>query len=260
MILNGLSGCKVEFVNIDESCYVRKTSSSVDYNSRLRSQVQKQTKLNSTSFRCPMIIQEGFVSDLYFVDMEYIGGLNFSDYVDLNHIDDSKTLFNKMLDKIEFGIELQSDKDIIHRKLLSLRDKIEGRNLIFDFLFQNIPEKLPISDTHGDLTFENVIISHDRSIFLIDFLDSFIETPYIDLAKIHQELELFWSMRNKILNTSFVIKYDILRTIFNERLKHVKQQTFIFFTIVNLLRILPYAKTKETLLINQKLDEWEKKL
>ena len=45
--------------------------------------------------------------------------------------------------------------------------------------------EIPLGPCHGDLTTSNVLFAHDSSaIALVDFLDSFLESPLVDLAKL----------------------------------------------------------------------------
>ena len=59
----------------------------------------------------------------------------------------------------------------------------------FDFSF------VPRSSCHGDLTLENIIVTTNNELYLIDFLDSFYDSWMIDIAKLLQDLELKWSYR-----------------------------------------------------------------
>ena len=46
---------------------------------------------------------------------------------------------------------------------------------------------------HGDLTFSNLLVNaKSRRIALFDFLDSFVESPLQDLAKLRQDTAYFW--------------------------------------------------------------------
>ena len=54
---------------------------------------------------------------------------------------------------------------------------------------------IPIGFCHGDLTFSNIMFAlDDNQVGLIDFLDSFIETPLIDLVKLRQDTHFHWTI------------------------------------------------------------------
>ena len=263
--LNGLSGCIVELYKDSSSYVVKKTSANLEYNDRLISQILKQKEFNSIQFLKPEILSENVNEDgRYYVFMEYISGINFYDYVDASSIAQSKKILKLLVGNImnDFGDESVIDTTPIIEKIESLQEKINGYNDIFSYLLSNVPTKLPLKNTHGDLTFENIIISDDQNIYLIDFLDSFVETPYIDLAKLNQEFELKWSIRNKEVTNNLIIKYNYLKTIYNELIQTTKIDSNIlnFFTILNLLRILPYAKGNDREVVVTELNIWKTKL
>lgn len=263
--LSGLSGCYVELYKDKESYVVKKTSASVDYNSRLHFQIKKQKEFNSNSFFKPNIILDGFDElGRYYVIMQYVNGINFYDYVDSNSFTQSKKILTSLVNNIvdDFSNLKDSDVLVIEEKIKSLKSKIHGFDDIFEYLIDNIPTKLPINNTHGDLTFENIIIEEDQSIYLIDFLDSFVETPYIDLAKLNQEFDLLWSIRNKEITNNLIIKYNYLKEIYLALIEtdKIDKKILDFFSIINLLRILPYVGESDKQLVTKKLNEWKEKL
>jgi len=106
---------------------------------------------------------------------------------------------------------------------------------------------LPLGPCHGDLTMSNILIASDSSaIALIDFLDSFIESPLIDLAKLRQDTRFCW--------TSLMAGSQLDRLRYRQimgALDAVLQEPFAgldwhadylgFMTELTLLRIAPYA-------------------
>ena len=94
-------------------------------------------------------------------------------------------------------------------------------------------------------TYPGVFVN--RQYFLIDFLDSYIESPILDLAKIAQETKLLWTSR-LMLETHDASKYQIaMKTIdvgiqeyFRKYDWFIKYQTI--FEFQNLIRLLPYVR------------------
>ena len=52
--------------------------------------------------------------------------------------------------------------------------------------------EMPVGTCHGDLTFSNILFN-GNNYYLIDFLDSFIESPLLDIVKIRQDTAYMWS-------------------------------------------------------------------
>ena len=100
---------------------------------------------------------------------------------------------------------------------------------------------------HGDLTMANMIFTRD-SIYLIDFLKTFLRTPYQDIAKLLQEIDFHWAkLMSDYDEESSAIKfgYDYL----NDRIqKHLqehysdKKDIIRVFHFMCLCRLFPYAK------------------
>lgn len=239
--MSGHSGCQIFHISDKNGSRVRKVSSNLKYNERLKRQMVKQDLFNSSKIKKPNVIRSGFDKDgLFYFDMEYINGISFFEYIEKNDIPSIKNKFEKILEYIsennEIGDNVSSNiKEKI--KSLQLPDKY---SFYKDYCLDYDWNKINKSYCHGDLTFENIII-FDENIYFIDFLDSFTDTKLIDYSKIYQELYSFWSFRNK--PKKFNIKYVILDEMI--LLEEYQRQAALRLLILNLLRIIPYSKQKE---------------
>lgn len=110
--------------------------------------------------------------------------------------------------------------------------------------------ELPMGLCHGDLTFSNILIDNtNMDIYLIDFLDSFIETPMLDIVKIRQDTKYHWTLNmyddicdhNKVIICYDKIDY-VLDHYFSTKYPFYTR-TYVFFQTLNILRVLQYAKT-----------------
>lgn len=250
--MSGHSGCEV-YLMIDpkmKKMFIRKISSSVKYNQRLKKQMIKQQKFKSSFIKKPSIFSSGFTSleNLFYFDMEYVPGVSFFDYIQKQNIDSVKVKFKKILSYIYESNEINENisEDIINKlnnlKISSKFDTYKNFCLDFDWTLINK------SYCHGDLTFENIIISNDN-IYFIDFLDSFTDTKLIDYSKLYQELYAFWSYRNK--NKKFNIKYIILDEMI--KLSSFEYQATIRLLILSLMRIVPYSNEEECVFLEQQM-------
>jgi hypothetical protein len=87
-------------------------------------------------------------------------------------------------------------------------------------------------------------------LYLIDFLDSFIETPLFDIIKLRQDTKFFWSinMLNKNVDS---VKIKIGLNYLDSKIDtYFKKYSYYklcyqYFEIINLLRILQYCKTEK---------------
>ncbi len=244
-INEGLSGCKLEFLN---DYTVRKYSSATDYNCRLISQAHKQIFFsnyilrNINTAKVHKINKEG----IYFFDMEYIPGLSFDDYFSICNIFDIDFVVETLFSYFDFLI-LSSKLHKINKQLLEKLNSLEKNTNYKNYIlflkehFLNNDIFAPKSFCHGDLTFTNILF-HKNRLFFIDFLDSYVDSFICDLVKLKQDLFYFWNLKVQ-KNDSLRIK-QIYRVIWNkiyERYSyHIDSQCFQILDTLNILRIEPY--------------------
>ncbi len=109
--------------------------------------------------------------------------------------------------------------------------------------------QVPIGPCHGDLTLSNVIFNPVDGVVLIDFLQTFLESPLQDLAKIRQDYEFGWSCRKS--NPSIKLKAAIFCSSQPPSALKLMESMFpaasLVFTALVLFRIVPYAKDEDTM-------------
>jgi aminoglycoside/choline kinase family phosphotransferase len=145
-------------------------------------------------------------------------------------------LLNNLIEYFNFNIKSSTpqkiDVSIIASKIeelkLKVTDNINATEKeyffnILEYLKTNIPDMpLPVGTCHGDFTFSNILFG-DNKIYLLDFLDSFIESPLIDIVKIRQDTCFKWSVmlekemplhkKNKIVQTLIFLIGKLLRFV-----------------------------------------------
>lgn len=256
MVLKGHSGCELSFVS---QTAIRKVSASVDYNSRLLSQAKKQDSfITSNGIRAPKVLGINTDSELYFFDMEYIRADTFASFLRNEDFTLVKREFAKLLGFVRDSFdscEVRLDvTDQLYHKTKSLKINVDMSVVSFLKKIESSTLYAPIGYCHGDLTFENILI--DKELFFIDFLDSFLDTPLIDLAKIAQEFNVYWSFRNvDCIDGILVSKVDSLHKIFVSFVNELNEGdriTFRYLEILNLLRILPYTEDIRTYMLLKK--------
>ena len=91
---------------------------------------------------------------------------------------------------------------------------------------------------------------NDNEITLIDFLDTFFDSPLQDIVKLKQDTKYFWSLR-KLNNIRDLMKLKQCFTYIDQKLneKFEEKEYYIkyynHFQILNLLRIIPYCDDKK---------------
>jgi len=108
--------------------------------------------------------------------------------------------------------------------------------------------EIPMGYCHGDLTFSNMMF-YNNEVALIDFLDTFLDSPLQDIVKVRQDTRYFWSMmlseneqHSVRLKQVFAYIDRQFKTQFSDEEYYKKY--YVPFQVLNLLRIVPYATDK----------------
>jgi hypothetical protein len=241
----GLSGCKLELI---ENNLLRKFSSSINYNARLSKQIDKQnlfSKFILKNIDTPKIINTSY-EGLYYFDMEYIHGLSFYDYFLTADILDIKFVIETLFNYFDF-FSLNYRTINVQSKLLDKLSDLEKKTLYPEYLkfLKNYVESnkiiVPKTFCHGDLTFNNIIF-HKNRLFLIDFLDSYIDSFLCDLVKLKQDLYYLWSLtvqEKSDLRVKQIYSY-IWKCLNVKYSQYIQTPEFEILDVINSLRIEPY--------------------
>lgn len=256
-VLNGHSGCKVTLIAGD-SLYVSKSCATKQYNFRLKKQCQKQRMfIKSEKVLTPKILNYGYDNELFYFDMQYIKAKTMAEYVnDISIIEISdyiKCLFASLYFENE-KISDNTSKIFIHKirtlkqSLLNFNELDEAFKILENFNWSKIPK----TPCHGDLTLENILITPDKKLYLIDFLDSFYNSWMIDIAKLLQDLELKWSFRHKTITSNMELRLLVAKEALIEEILKLengeeKLNAIYHILLLNVIRIYPYAKDKATI-------------
>jgi hypothetical protein len=226
---------------------------------RLKKQIEKQINFPKNNlYNIPFVFETKYLDDSFVAIMEYYYYDNFIDFFNKSSLLDINLIIDKIINIIEYFIlnsEIKHiDYEIFLKKYDLTKKNIINNNINYnfdwlDFIFNKKTELfLPIGLSHGDLTLSNILFKNN-DILLIDFLDSFIETPLNDIVKIRQDTKFFWS-QNLYQKYYDEKKLEIILNFFDEKIDtHFKKYDFYLkyykmFEIMNLLRILQYTKEK----------------
>ena len=179
--VKGHSGCEV-FIS---SGNVIKRASDKQYSSRLEKQFRKQKVFDNKFFKTPKIYKSETTDGIFWFEMELVNYKTFDEFM----LTASKRDLDVVSEKIIQFIDNNCIEDVEISVDVTLINKFERtKNLIFvkhgidvSFLnefFYDLEEKITIPGgyCHGDLTFSNMLF-HQDDVVLIDFLDTFLETP-----------------------------------------------------------------------------------
>jgi serine/threonine protein kinase len=252
--LKGHSGCHVFLCERGNTRFVKKVSGDAGYAQRLERQMLKQRAFEHSWIRKPSVFESGTEDDLFYFTMEYVNGVQLSTFISRNTVRDVDPLIDQLLTFVRSNIcEVTADFSVpISEKLRSISstsnfqiDRYVRYCLAFDW------RAIATGYCHGDLSFENILV-HRSNLYFIDFLDSFIETPYLDLSKLLLDILVLWSWRFEKRRP--IIKNTHIYDIVLSRLENREVEIVRRFLILNLLQILPYANAHNTLFVQDALE------
>lgn len=263
----GNSGCKVEVVREDTKLFVLKSTEDPKYLWRLALQAEKQQKASEN--KVPNII----VPKVYAIDrtdkkteirMDYVYSQNYINYLENAGVHEIDAFVEAMIAFVENEIAqspmMECSREVLVAKFEDVAAKVSARNDYTDEMVQHIAKtrnkiaevnslRIPVGVCHGDLTFSNILFC-GQQYCLIDFLDSFIETPLQDIVKLRQDSQYLWSCL-MYQNPYDALRLKLISQYIDERLdKHFCQydwykEYYDVMQLMNMLRILPYAKEKK---------------
>lgn len=152
-----------------------------------------------------------------------------------------KSKFASVYEKVKANPLLRDDRETI--------DIMEKASEVFSAMDEC--SQMPLGACHGDLTFSNILFN-GNNYYLIDFLDSFIESPLMDLVKIRQDSRYGWSL------LMYGREYDAVRmNIISRKIDEDidryygkydwYQRYYKPMQLMNFLRVLQYAKEEKVI-------------
>jgi aminoglycoside phosphotransferase (APT) family kinase protein len=264
--LNGHSGCEVDLCKTDAGYFIRKTSPGYSYNARLIRQAEKQERISGL-IPVPAVLSSSFDKAVVFYDMEYVRGLDFKQMClsrPMGWINRFVQTFRGHLERLQ---KAHVDANLplrFQEKISSLQDgiynhsSVKVRSLIpkLEVLYKYDYSLLPATESHGDMTLENIIFQEDGEIIFIDILDGELETFWMDVAKIVYDLEVSWSLREVLWESKHDAEARLLAmmsrylheemmlavaTHFPDALPHLS-----VLKAIQALRVLPYSHNEKT--------------
>ena len=240
--LKGFSGSKIYLMRNNKGLFIRKMDN-VDRNF---------VKLNELSqhFNVPKI----YSYDNNILDMEYIHGLDMKSYLAIR---DTKRLTEFLINVLS---EFSEDVQITDYTDVYI-DKLKYIKLPSDMLFtkeqllEKLPKRLPRSKYFGDLTLENIIYGEDGQFYFIDGMTSEYDSYIFDIAKLRQDLECKWFLRDT--NLLLDVKVENIQDKLLERFELANNN---YLLILMLLRVYRYTKPfskEEAFLIKEMNRLWK---
>ncbi len=264
--IQGHSGCDIAIVHEDSDLFIHKSTHDPGYVSRLVNQAKKQiaaSRIEYQNIRGPKIFEVEQSDTDATIQMEYIYSRNFIEHFEQAGFEQIKYLIGAIKYFIDLEINNSSMQTVPSRiltdKMADVARKVSRNDhLNHDEEAMELVKRssevmdgvgdmvMPVGMCHGDLTFSNILFN-GNNYYLIDFLDSFIESPLLDIVKIRQDTAYLWStlMYNKPFDkVRLSIISEKIDTAIDEYFTGKYQwyrDYYMPLQLMNFLRILQYA-------------------
>jgi hypothetical protein len=129
------------------------------------------------------------------------------------------------------------DYSEVYNHKLAFIDEAQDLPFTKEELIARLPKRLPSSNYHGDLTLENILHSNN-SFYMIDAVTIEYDSYIFDIAKLRQDLECKWFLRNS--NMMLDVKLQNLQDKILSRFSGADND---FLLILMLLRVYQHTKT-----------------
>ena len=284
--VKGHSGCQIDVVREGDRLYVYKSSRDPKYLSRLVLQAEKQRRAaipEMQHIRVPKIHSINRDDDIVSVKMDYVYSKNFVEFFEHAGFEQVGMFLEALIMYLEREIKDSPlrlvGRNVVTDKFSDVRTKtlgnkslggdaeiagiLEASQRVFDTLTDML---IPVGACHGDLTFSNILFN-GNNYYLIDFLDSFIESPLLDIVKLRQDTAWLWSQLMYVhpcdtirLRIAFEKIDSALDAYFAQRYEWYGRY-YRPLQLMNFLRILQYAHEPEVIeylktTINEQLKEF----
>ena len=264
--IQGHSGCEIVIVHEDNDLFIHKSTHDSGYVPRLVNQANKQiaaSKIEYQNIRVPKVFEVEQNETSATIKMEYIYSRNYVEHFEQAGFEQIKYLIgaikyfidleinNSRIETVPSHILTDKMADVARKveKNVHLKDDAEAQELVrkSSIVMDKVGNMvLPVGMCHGDLTFSNILFN-GNNYYLIDFLDSFIESPLLDIVKIRQDTSYLWStlMYNKPFDkvrlSIISEKIDVaIDEYFSGRYQWYRDY-YMPLQLMNFLRILQYG-------------------
>ena len=223
--LIGHSGCEIKLIKDCDSFFVRKEG-------HITRNVERMMCLFEQGYRVPTI----YDSSNSYIEMEYVHGLDIVEYLKTRSLKKLSTFITKTMDSFAKNSRNIDYSDVYDKKL-NWVDEATDLPFTKNEFVDRLPKMLPQSNYHGDFTLENLIYDGDEFI-MIDPVTIEYDSYVFDLAKLRQDLECKWFLRNKDIKLN--VKLMNLEEMIFSKYSLAKND---YLLILMLLRV--YLHTKE---------------
>jgi tRNA A-37 threonylcarbamoyl transferase component Bud32 len=239
----GFSGSTIVLYQSNLGKVVRKTG-------LIERNYEKLIELKSKGFNVPKIL---YKEDTV-LDMEYVEGNDMETFILHNDI----TYLTEHLCDLFTAFSMDScDKNYTDTYIQNLVFVDDDEHLPFKSheLLAHLPKVLPTSTCHGDLTFENILYSTDNCFVMIDVSSGDYDSWVFDLAKLRQDLDAKWFLRNS--NVDLTAQLASIKNTLYKRFPLAFDDSIYILMLLRVYRHCVFGTKEHELILNEICRLWK---
>jgi aminoglycoside phosphotransferase len=261
MPLAGFSGALIALVRTPGGAqFVRKAATTEASNAALEKQARRQAWLRGRiagAADVPEVLAEDTVEGCYYFDMDFVPSRDANAFLVSASLEEVKQFAASVEELMRHLSSLPLD-DVPAPSLAALSRKVADIDALTQSRHQDLLEPIltaierlecfssrpNATVSHGDLTFENILVSSKRTLWLIDPIQSPVDHFWLDWSKLFQECEGRWyGHRGKPLSAGIThwLRNRWLETA--GRISPDYPARHYLLLALTFARILPYTKT-----------------
>lgn len=249
-LTGGHSGAEVLLFTDESDTFVRKTAQTPFGSNRLLQQAMKQRLFAAQGLPFPRVRITGFESGRAYFEMDYVPARTLGDLVRSLAPFDSAVVLRAIADLIAIFRTNEGDalpSSLFHDKISDIAEKAPPSLLlgrVVSRLHASNWSGIPASSSHGDLTFENILIAPDGQLMFIDCDEPFASSWQLDLGKLFQDAMGHWCLRSVDKpSIGATERLAQLATEFCALAPGIATARLKQFAALHLLRTVPYSKS-----------------
>jgi tRNA A-37 threonylcarbamoyl transferase component Bud32 len=222
----GFSGSKILLIYSLTDFIIRKIDN-VERN------YEKLKILKDNNFLVPKIINK----EDNILDMEYIQGYDMKTFFKLNQLSKFVYFVTSTMNRFKNINVTMKDYTSIYNSQLQWFYGDERLPFTITELIEKLPKILPSTLCHGDFTLDNIIYK-EHEFYMIDPSTGVYDSWIFDIAKLRQDLDGKWFLRNRNNKNEFNLELQIIK---EELQKELPEAFDDYLYVLMLLRVYKYS-------------------
>jgi hypothetical protein len=205
---------------------------------------EKLIELESKGFAVPKVLYK----ENTILDMEYVEGTNILTFMLHNDITCLIDYLAELINKFKID-SVDKDYSDIYARNLTFVDNDNRLPFNSYELFDRLPKILPSSTCHGDLTFENLVYSTDNCFVMIDVSSGDYDSWVFDLAKLRQDLDAKWFLRNS--NGDLTAQMNSIKNVLCEKFPIAFDDSIYILMLLRVYRHCVFGTKEHELILRE---------